>query len=82
MKREIRTALKSFLAELAVYAVLVVLYYLLVLHLMGGWLEGLFERDRRVYAGVALGLMLGQGLLLEILTRVLLGFLKPRMEAQ
>ncbi len=82
MKREIRTALKSFLIELAVYAILVVGYYFLVLHLLGPWLEGLFEKDRRVYAGVALALVLAQGVLLEMLTRLLLGFVKPRVEEE
>lgn len=82
MKREARSAIKSFVIEVAVYAVLVVGYYFLVLHLLGGWLEGLFKQDRRVYAGVALGLMLGQGVLLEMLTRLLLGWVKPRPEGE
>ncbi len=80
MKREIRTALKSFLLEVAMYGVLVVGYYFLVLHLLGAWLERLFEQDRRLYAGVALGLVLGQGLFLEWLTRLLLSYIKPRVE--
>ncbi len=81
MKREVLSALRTFLIEMAVYAVLVVAYFFLVLHLLGGWLEGLFEQDRRVYAAVALGLMLGQGVLLELLTRGLLRFVKSRREA-
>ena len=80
VKREVGTALKSFLIEVVVYAILVVGYYFLVLHLLGDWLEGLYEGDRRVYAGVALALMLGQGVLLEMLTRFLLGLVKPRGE--
>ena len=76
MRREIRNTLKSFLVELAVYAALVTVYFFFVLHLLGGWLEGLFEHDRRFYAGLALLLIIAQGLLLETLTRALLGWIK------
>ena len=55
-------------------------YFFLVLHLLGGWLERLFESDRRVYAGIALALIIGQGILLEVLTRLLLGLIKSRTE--
>jgi hypothetical protein len=79
MKRELRNSLTSYLVELCVYAVLVVAYYFLVLHLLGGWLHRLFVQNPRVYAGVALGLIVGQGLLLEALTRLLLALVKlPR----
>ena len=81
MRREIRNSLKSFLVELAVYAALVTVYFFLVLHLLGGWLYGLFEHDRRLYAWLALLLIIGQGLLLETLTRALLAWLKPRNDA-
>jgi hypothetical protein len=77
---DIKTSLKQFGLECLVYSVLVGGYYLLVLHLLGGWLKGLFAQDRRLYAGVALGLIIGQGFLLEALTRLLLGWIKPRTE--
>ena len=80
MQREVEHSLKSFLIELVVYAVLVTVYYLLVLHLMGDWLHQLFIHQRRWYAAVALGLIIGQGFLLEILTRFLLGYIRPRTE--
>jgi hypothetical protein len=67
VRREIRNTLKSFLVELAVYAALVTVYFLLVLHLLGGWLYGL--------------LIVAQGLLLETLTRALIGWVKPRNDA-
>jgi hypothetical protein len=81
VRREIRNTLKSFLVELAVYAALVTVYFLLVLHLLGGWLYGLFEHDRRLYAWLAVLLIVAQGLLLETLTRALIGWVKPRNDA-
>jgi hypothetical protein len=57
-------------------------YYFLVLHFLGGWLNQLFQSDRRLYAGVALGLIIGQGILLEMLTRLLLTLVIPRREGR
>ncbi len=73
--------LKSLLIETIVYAVLVVAYFYLVLHFLGGWLEHLFERPHKLpYAAVALLLMLGQGVLLESTTTALLRFIRRRSE--
>ena len=80
MNKEIRNSLKSYLIELAVYSVLVVLYVFLVLNLMGSWLFLLYEYDLRIYAVVAVCLIVAQGIGLEILTRVLLKFIQPRTE--
>ena len=80
MKPEPKLALKSFLFELVVYAVLVAAYYLFVLHFLGHSLQQLYQQDRRLYAGLALVLIIAQGLLLEILTRLLLAWIKPRAE--
>jgi NADH:ubiquinone oxidoreductase subunit H len=71
---------KSFLIELGVYAVLVVIYFLLVLEFLGGWLAELFKHERQLYAVVALALMLGQGVVLEMLTTFLLSFIRSRSE--
>ena len=77
MKREIKAVFKSFLIELVVYAVLVVGYFFLVLHFLGQWLYDLFQHERKTYAFVAIVLIIGQGFLLEILTRTLLRLIKP-----
>lgn len=69
---------KSFLIELVVYSVIVVFYFFLVLHFLGGWLKHLFDTDKRLYAVVALGLMLSQGVMLEITTSALLRFIRAR----
>jgi hypothetical protein len=80
MNREFRAALKPFLVELLVYALLVAGYYFLVLHFLGNGLKYLYEHERRYYAALALGLIIGQGFLLEILTRLLLAWFMPRRE--
>ena len=73
--------LKTLLLEALVYGVLVCAYYFLVLHFLGNGLNHLYQSDRRYYAGMALGLIIGQGFLLELLTRFLLGWIRPRTEA-
>jgi len=80
--REVKSSLISFCIELLIYAGLVVAYYFLVLHLLGDWLQRLFEQERKLYAVTALVLIICQGLILEVLTRLLLGFIKPRTEAE
>jgi hypothetical protein len=78
MKPEVETSVRAFLIEFVVYAALVAVYYFLVLHFLGDWLWHLFTSDRRTYAALALALIIGQGFLLEILTRVLLAWIHPR----
>jgi len=80
MKRKPKISLPSVVLEFLVYGALVTGYYFLVLHFLGGWLNQLFQSDRRLYAGVALGLIIGHGILLEMLTRLLLTLVIPRRE--
>ena len=80
VNRELRSSIKSFLIELVVYALLVVGYFYLVLRFLGAWLHRLYQDQPRAYAAVALLLIIGQGLFLEVLTRVLLAIIKPRTE--
>jgi hypothetical protein len=78
MKKELKSVFKSFSIELPVYAVLVIAYFFLVLHFLGGWLYDLFRQERRTYAIISLLLIVGQGIVLEILTRALLGLVRRR----
>jgi hypothetical protein len=71
--------LLSVLFEIPVYAVIVVAYYYLVLSLLGNWVTHLFETDKRLYAAACLALILAQGILLEITTRLLLGAVRKLM---
>ena len=82
MKQEAKNTLKSFVVELAVYAALVFGYFFAVLNYLGGWLYHLFQKDRPWYAVVALGLIVCQGILLEVLTRALLSFIKPHTDEE
>jgi hypothetical protein len=80
MKPLIRTVLKSFSVELPIYAALVTIYFFLVLHFLGNWLFQLFRTERKLYAIVAVTLIVVQGYVLEILTRALLGLIKGKKE--
>ena len=78
MRQKIQEVLKHFAIELLLYSVLVFLYFFLVLHFLGGWIYGLFTQEREVYAAVALALMLGQGIALELLTTGLLQLIRTK----
>ena len=71
-------SLGSFLVELAVYAVFVFAYFFLVLHFLGGWLKHVFDQNKTLYAFVALGLIITQGVWLEMLTTGLLRVIRSR----
>jgi len=79
MKPAFKTSIRQFVLELLIYGVLVAGYYFLVLHFLGNWLHHLFQTERRLYSGMALGLIIAQGIFLEVLTRLLLAFIQPRM---
>jgi hypothetical protein len=78
--KERNRVLRDFLIELVVYGLLVFAYFALVLHFLGGWLKGLYDTNKTTYAIAALGLMIGQGVLLEILTTALLRFVRGRTD--
>ena len=80
MKSDTRKTLVSFLAELAVYSVLVVIYFFLVLHFLANWLAHLFQGNIKLYAVVSIGLIIGQAILLEMVTTFLFRLLRGRSE--
>jgi NADH:ubiquinone oxidoreductase subunit H len=80
MKKETAKTLRAFLIELAIYAVLVVAYFFLALHFLGGWLQQLQNHHRYTYAVVAILLIIGQAVLLESVTTLLLRVLRGRTE--
>ena len=69
----------SILIEIPVYAGIIVAYYYLVLSLLGSWVTHLFETDRRLYAAACLGMILAQGILLDLTTTLLLRTVRKRM---
>ena len=80
MKKETAKTFRAFLIELAIYAVLVICYFFLVLHFLGEWLYHLETRHRYTYAGVAILLIIGQAVVLESLTTFLLRLIRGRSE--
>ena len=78
MKKETARTLRAFTIELAIYALLVVAYFFLVLHFLGRWLYQLESQHRYIYAGVAILLMIGQAVLLQNVTTLLLRFIRRR----
>jgi hypothetical protein len=80
MKKETAKTLRAFAIELAIYAFLVVAYFFLVLHFLGGWLYQLESQHRYIYASVAILLMIGQAVVLQNVTTFLLRFIRGRSE--
>ncbi|MDQ3198972.1 MAG: hypothetical protein M3Q46_07265 [Verrucomicrobiota bacterium] len=80
MKPDTRKMLYSFLGELAVYGVLVVAYFFLVLHYLGGWLSHLDKENIKLYAVVSIGLIIGQAGVLEAVTTLIFRLLRGRSE--
>jgi hypothetical protein len=75
-KTEVRQTLRAFALELVIYAALVTGYFFAVLHFLGGWLVRLETQHIRVYAVVAILLIIGQAVFLEWVTTSLLRFLR------
>lgn len=73
-------AVRSFLVELIVYAGLVVVYVFFVISLLRDWLDGLYGRHKVGYAIVALLLIIGQGVVLEMVTTALLRLIRRRVD--
>lgn len=71
-----RTLIINFIIELAVYGVLIVIYFLIVLQLLRGILTQLYYNNLIIYAFLGLVLIVAQGVLLEWVTSFLLNRLK------
>jgi hypothetical protein len=67
---------RNMLIEVVVYAVLLIIYFLAVLRLLGGFLLDLFNNQLIVYAFIGLGLIVTQGIVLESLTSYLIRLLR------
>ena len=76
MKTETSKTLQAFLIELALYAILVTVYFFLVLHFLSDWLQELHLHHVKIYAVVAIALVIGQAVLLEGLTTWLFRLLR------
>jgi len=67
-----RIVIRNFLLELVIYAILLVLYFLLALRFLGAPLNQLFHLNPLVYAGASLVLIVVQGVALEWITSFLI----------
>ena len=72
MKKEAAKTLRAFAIEMVIYAVLVVVYFFLVLHFLGEGLQRISQNHRYAYAGLTILLMIGQAVLLQNVTTLLL----------
>ncbi|MEY2480356.1 MAG: hypothetical protein QOI04_1283 [Verrucomicrobiota bacterium] len=79
-KKEAERTLRAFFIELIVYSVLVVGYFFFVLHFLAGWLEQLDKHHIKIYALVAIALIIGQAVLLEAVTTMLFRLIRGRSE--
>ena len=68
MKAAPAQTLRAFLIELVVYSALVVVYFFLVLHFLAHWINELEPRHIKTYALLSIGFIIGQAVLLEIIT--------------
>jgi hypothetical protein len=75
-KTAVQRTLRAFLVELILYAAFVTAYFFAVLHFLGGWLVELETHHIRIYAVVAILLIIGQAVALEALTTGLLRLLR------
>ena len=69
---------KTFFLELLLYAILLVVYFTLVLHYLGGWFKELYDHDRKLFAAMALVVMIGQTLGLEAVSSFLIWLLRGK----
>ena len=76
MKKETAKTLRAFAIEMAIYSVLVVAYFFLVLHFLGDGLQWLAQHHLYGYAGTAILLMIGQAVLLQNVTTLLLRLIR------
>ena len=80
MKADTSRTLFSFLVELVIYSVLIVIYFFLILHFLGDWLQHLEKENIRFHAVFSITLIIGQAILLEWVTTFLFRLLRGRSE--
>jgi hypothetical protein len=74
-KPNLRKLVRNFIVELAVYGILLVVYFFAVLRFLGGLLSNLFLDNMSIYAIVGLVLIITQAVVLEAVTSYLIRLL-------
>ena len=72
MDTDARRLIRNFVIELVLYAILVAIYFLVVLRTIGDWLTELYYENLTLYALVALALIVTQAVVLEMVTTFLI----------
>jgi hypothetical protein len=75
-KKNLPNLIRKFLVEMAIYAVLLVIYFFAVLQFLGDFLSNLYDNYLFVYAFLGLTLIVVQAVLLEALTSFLMKLLR------
>jgi hypothetical protein len=75
-KKERLRALRNLIVELVVYGVLVSIYAISVLQLLVDPLANLYNDNMTLYAWLALALIVGQGVVLQEVTSILMDRLR------
>ena len=70
--------IRSSVLHLAIYSVLLVTYFFLVLRYLAGWLLGLFLHHRYEYAIAAIMLMIVQAVVLEAISYSILARIRGK----
>ena len=77
MKRaDLGKMIRNLVVELLIYSVLIFGYYLLVLRWLGSWIALLFNNNLYKYAFIGLGLIFVQAVILDMVTSLLLKYIK------
>lgn len=63
-----------------IYAMLILAYVSLVMRFLGDWLKELSDHSKTAYAFASLALIIGQGVVLEVVTTLLLKLVKRNTE--
>jgi hypothetical protein len=75
-KTQVARTLRAFFLELLIYGALVTGYFFAVLHYLGAWLVNLETQHIRIYAIIAIVLIIGQAVVLEAVTTGLMRLLR------
>jgi hypothetical protein len=74
-KPDLQKLIRNFAIEMAVYAILLLIYFFAVLQFLGGLLYNLYENNTTLYAVIGLSLIVAQAVLLETITSYLIRLL-------
>lgn len=75
-KKNLPNLIRKFLLEMAIYAILLVIYFFAVLQFLGDFLLNLYDNYLIVYAFLGLLLIVVQAVILESLTSFLMKLLR------